>query len=524
MVPVRPVLRRFATALVCCSALMSAAVAQTTLRVVMHSDVKILDPIWTTVYITRDHGYMIYDTLFAQDADGEIKPQMAQGYTVSPDRLTTTITLREGLTWHDGQPVTAADCVASLKRWAARDAIGQKIAALTAQMSAPDSRTIVIALKEPLGSLIFALGKPSSNVPFMMPARVAATDPNTQISDFTGSGPFMLKRDEWRPGDRIVYVKFPGYVPRPEPASGFAGGKVAKVDRVEWLAIADPQQALNALQNGEVDIVEQPPHDLLPLIKDDRSLSLLDLPNGAQFSLRFNATLPPMDNPKLRQAAFMALNQADYLKAAVGDPAYYKPCLSMYPCNLPVTTSAGLEGKLQSNAEAARRLLKEAGYDGTPIVLLSATDVARFVNLGPVAKQLLERAGFTVDMQSTDWQTLIARRAKKDGWHLFHTSWVGDDLLDPVMMSYMNASCGKAPPGWPCDSELEGLRDRYLRASTLPEQKALAAAAQARAVEIATHVPLGEYYQPMAVRKGIDGVIRASIPVFWNITKDAAVR
>ena len=495
--------------------------AESVLRVVMHADVKILDPIWTTVYITRNHGYMIYDTLFATDADGKTQPQMAQGFVTAPDGLTTTITLRDGLTWHDGQPVTAADCIASIKRWEARDAIGQKLAALTKEMTAPDAKTIVFSLKEPTGLLIYALGKPSSNVPFMMPARVAATDPNAQISDFTGSGPFMLKRDEWRPGDRIVYVKFPGYKPRPEPASGLAGGKVAKVDRVEWVAISDAQQALNALQSGEVDIVEQPQHDLLPLIKGDTSLELIDMPNSAQFAMRFNALLPPMDNPKVRAAIWYALNQDDTLRATIGDPAYYHSCKSFYPCDSRYTTTAGMDDKLSSNVEKARALLKESGYNGTPIVLLSATDVSRFVNLGPVAKQALERVGFTVDMQSTDWQTVISRRAKKDGWHIFHTSWVGVDLLDPVMQAFMNASCSKAPPGWPCDSELEALRDKFMRAATESEQKALAMQAQERAIAISTHIPLGEYLQPMAVRKGVSNVIRAPVPVFWNVTKPA---
>lgn len=491
--------------------------AETTLRVVMHSDVKILDPIWTTVYITRNHGYMIYDTLFAMDADGKIQPQMAESDTVSADGLAHTIRLREGLKWHDGQPVTAEDCVASIRRWAARDAIGQKILALTKDLTALDERTIVFALKEPTSLLTYALGKPSSNVPFMMPKRVAATDPNTQISDFTGSGPFMLKRDEWRPGDRIVYAKFSGYKPRSEPASAFAGGKVAKVDRVEWVAISDQQQALNALQNGEVDIVEQPPHDLLPLIKKDRDLVLIDMPNSAQYALRFNSILPPMDNPKIRAAVWYALNQDDYLATSIGDPAYYHTCKSFYPCDGAMTTTSAMADKLSSNYDKARALLKEAGYSGAPIVLLSATDVSRFANLGPVAKQALERAGFTVEMQSMDWQTVIARRAKREGWHLFHTSWVGADLLDPVMQAFMNASCAKAPPGWPCDAELETLRDKFLHATSLDEQKTIAARAQERAVAISTHVPLGEYLQPMVTRKNVSGVIKAAVPVFWNV-------
>src|SRR5947207_3130480 len=211
-----------------------AASAETTLKVVMHSDLKIVDPIWTTAYITRNHGYMIYDTLFAMDEKGEIKPQMVEKYDVSADNLTYIFTLRDGLLWHDGKPVTADDCVASIKRWAAKDSLGQTVMTFVDTITAGNPKTFTVKLKEQTGLLVFALGKPSSNVPFMIPKRVAETDPNAQISDFTGSGPFVFKRDEWKPGDKAVYAKFDKYRPRPEPPSALAGGKVVKVDRVEW--------------------------------------------------------------------------------------------------------------------------------------------------------------------------------------------------------------------------------------------------------------------------------------------------
>jgi len=197
----------------------------------MNSDLKILDPIWTTAYIVRNHGYMIYDTLFATDANGEVKPQMVDKYEMSADKRTYTFTLREGLAWHDGQPVAAEDCVASIKRWAAKDSTGQMLMTFVSSLEVKDPGTFVMNLKEPTRLVLLGLGKPSSNVPFIMPKRVAETDPNTQISDFTGSGPFIFKRDEWKPGDKTVYVKNEKYNPRSEPASGLAGGKVAKFDR-----------------------------------------------------------------------------------------------------------------------------------------------------------------------------------------------------------------------------------------------------------------------------------------------------
>src|SRR4051794_14874360 len=406
-----------------------SAAAQTTLRVVMHSDLKIVDPIWTTAYITRNHGYMIYDTLFAMDEKGDVKPQMVEKVDESADKKTYTLTLREGLFWHDGKPVTADDCIASIKRWGAKDAMGQKLMTFVESMTpGDDPRTFTIKLKEPTGLLFLGLGKPSSAVPFMMPKRVAETDPNTQISDFTGSGPFVFKRDEWKPGDKAVYVKFDKYKPRAEPASGLAGGKVVKLDRVEWLAISDQQQAANALLAGEIDYYEQPPTDLIPLVKADPNVKLIDYnPLGLQYTFRPNHLQKPFDNPKIRQALWYAFNQKDFLDATIGNPDYYKVCKSMMPCGSPLASDKGMEGLLESNFAKSRELLKEAGYDGAPIVLLHSTDLASLTNLAPVAKALMEKGGFKVDMQSSDWQSVVSRRAKKDpanagGWHAMLTA------------------------------------------------------------------------------------------------------
>jgi peptide/nickel transport system substrate-binding protein len=380
-------------------------------------------------------------------------------------------------------------------------------------------------LKSPTGLVLFALGKPSSNVPFMMPKRVAETDPNTQISDFTGSGPFVFKREEWKPGDKAVYVKFDKYKPRSEPASGLAGGKVVKVDRVEWLAIADQQQAVNALLGGELDYLEQPPHDLIPLIKADKSIKLVDYnPLGLQYTLRPNHSMKPFDNPKVRQALLYALNQKDFLEATIGNPEYYKECKALFVCGTAYATEAGMEGLLQSNFNKSRELLKEAGYDGTPIVLLHSTDLQALTNLAPVAKQLLEKGGFKVDMQSMDWQTVVSRRTRKvpaaeGGWNLMLTSWVSADILNPVMTGFVNASCDKAAFGWPCDAEMEKLRDDFARETDPAKQKAIVEAVQKRQREVVTHVHLGQYYVPIGTRGNVSGILTAAAPVFWNIEK-----
>ncbi len=520
--------KRFVGAAAVAGALALAAPAQAqTFRVVMHSDLKILDPIWTTAYIVRNHGYLVWDTLFAMDEKFDVKPQMVEKWSVSDDKLTYTFTLRDGLEWHDGKPVTAEDCVASIKRWGAKDSMGQKLMGTTKELKVVDAKTFQLVLKEPYGLVLQSLGKPSSNVPFMMPKRVAETDPNTQIktADVIGSGPFIFKADEWKPGEKVVYVKNPKYKPRNEPPSGLAGGKVAKVDRVEWVHIADVQTAMNALINGEVDMVESPGHDLLPVLEQEKDIKLVNAnPTGNQFTFRFNVLHKPFDNAKIRQAAIVAMSQEPFLQAVVGDKKWYKTCKAMFICGTPLETTAGMENVLNGDSAKAAQLLKEAGYDGTPVVLMQSTDLQVLTNLAPVAKAQLERAGFKVDMQSMDWQTLVARRNKKDppnagGWNAFLTSWVAADILNPVMAGFLNASCDKAMFGWPCDQEIEKLRDQFSRESDPAKQKAIAEAVQKRWVEYPTHVHLGQWYSPIAVRKNVEGNMLAPVTVFWNVTK-----
>ncbi|CAN7669744.1 ABC transporter substrate-binding protein [Bosea sp. LjRoot237] len=494
--------------------------AETTVRAVMLGDLKITDPIWTTNYITRNHAYMIYDTLFALDEQGEIKPQMVDRFTASDDKLTYKFVLRGGLLWHDGRPVEAADCIASIKRWAAKDPVGQKLMSFIESIIEDDAASFTIKLKEPTGMLLTALAKTSPNVVFMMPKRIAETDPNVQISDLTGSGPFVFKRDEWKPGDKVVYVKFDKYKPRQEPPSGLAGGKVVKVDRVEVLAITDHQQAINALLAGEIDYMLTPPHDLMPLLKADKSVKLFDWnPLGNQSVFRVNWQNKPFDNEKVRRALWYAFNQKDLLDAVIGNREFYKECKALFPCDSPLTSNVGMDGLLESNFTKARELLKDAGYDGTPIVLLQVTDIAVLSNLSPVAKSLLEKAGFKVDVQAMDAQTMIARRTRKDGWHGFFTYWSAPDIQEPISQIFLAATCEKALYGWPCDARMEGLRDEFFRTTDKAKMRDLGEAIQKRNTEITAYLNVGQWYQPAAVRASLKGLVRAGAPVFWNIEK-----
>jgi peptide/nickel transport system substrate-binding protein len=518
-------LRRFLLALFVALLAGPAPAQPKTLKVVMHSDLKILDPIWTTAYIVRNHGYLIYDTLFALDDKLEPRPQMVDSWTVSDDKLTWTFKLRDGLKWTDGTPVTSADVIPSIKRFTDKDVQGGLLAKVTQSMTGVDDRTFRIVLKEPFGLMLKTLAKSASVPLFVMPKRVAELPISQQLSDTTGSGPFIFKKDEWKPGEKVVYVRNPDYVPRKEPPSGLAGGKVAKLDRVEWISIPDGQTAINALLSGEIDMIETPAHDLLPVLEKDKNV-VIQVPDhlGSTYILRFNWKQPPFDTLKVRRAAEYALNQPDFLKANIGDPRYFKECRAMFGCGATFETSAGTGGILQSNFEESKKLLQEAGYDGKPIVVLQTTDINTHVNLAPVAKSLLEKGGFKVDVQSMDWQTQVSRRAKKDpvdkgGWNISMTAAATVLLSDPIVNHYTEATGDRAQFGWPLDEEIEKLRMEFARESDPKKQFALAEQVQKRVFDLGITVPLGQFVQPMARRTTVSGNVTSPVTVFWNVEK-----
>ncbi|SHH63198.1 ABC transporter substrate-binding protein [Bradyrhizobium erythrophlei] len=497
-----------------------------TITAVMHADLR-TPGMTTTAYIVRDFGYMIYDTLLAEDSSFKIQPQMAD-WKVSDDKLTYTFTLRDGLKWHDGTPVTAEDCVASLRRWGKADGMGQKLMAFTASLEATDAKTITLKLKEPYGLVLESIGKPSSLVPFMMPKRLAETPPDKPVPELIGSGPFKFVPAEFQPGVKAVFEKNRDYVPRKEPPSWTSGGKVVKVDRVEWITIADAQTAANALQSGDIDFMEIPSYDILPVLAADKNIKV-ETSNqlGFQTVGRMNFLWPPFDNVKVRRAALLAMNQKDVLDALIGNPEYYKVCGALFVCGTPLATDVGSESVVKGNGMAeAKKLLAESGYDGTPIVIMAPGDVVTLKAQPIVAAQLLREAGFKVDVQATDWQTVVSRRTsqkspKEGGWNMFFTNWAAADLMNPIV-NFAIGGQGKSGGwfGWAEDAKIEQLKDAFVRASSAEEQKKIAADIQKEAYDQVIYIPLGQFTQPSAWRKSLTGVLDGpATPVFWNIDK-----
>ncbi len=503
----------------------SHASDEKTLRAVLHADLKILDPVWTTHGITQIHAMMVYDFLFGWDENNVSQPQMVDSYTVSDDGKIYEFVLRDGLKFHDSTPVTTADVIASLNRWCARDSAGQQIKKVTNKLYAVDDKKFVWDLKKPYGLLIDALGKTTSRVAAIMPERIAQTDPEEQITEAIGSGPFIFKKDEWVPGSKVVYVKNPNYIPRGEAVSAAAGGKVAKVDRVEWLNIRDPQTAVSALINGEIDFYENPPADFLKLLKDKPITLKATNRIGYQGVLRPNHLYPPFDNQKARQALMWAVNQEMYLKTMFGDPLLYQKCGSYFACNTLLENDTGSEALMAHDPEKAKTLLREAGYNGEEIVILHPTDQPIMNAATLVTAQLLRMAGANVKLEAMDWSTMGARRAIKEspkngGWNILHTYWNGPGISNPLTNKPIHTTCDKAWPGWPCNASHQALINSYPFAQTVDEKKKLAKQMQESAMEFVPYVPFGQWTAPAGFRNELKGVLTVPGGVaFWNIEK-----
>jgi len=496
------------------------------LKFIPQADLRILDPITTTAYITRNHGYMIYDTLFATDANFRVQPQMVDKYVLSKDQLTYTFTLREGLKFHDGQPVRSADCIASIERWAKRDGLGQKLGEATESWQVVNDKTFTLKLKRPFPLTLDALGKPSSNVPFIMPERIARTDASTNITEAIGSGPFKFVKEEWVPGSKVVYVKNTDYVPRKEPPSWAAGGKVAKVDRVEWIYIPDSATAAAALNAGEMDWWEFLPPDLVPVLAKNKDIKVENIdPLGSMGLIRFNFLHAPFNNPKMRQALLYAVDQSDYVLGIAGNPKNGRACYSYFTCGTPLSSEVGAEAmKGRRDLERAKQLIKEAGYKGEKIVIIDATDQPIVHSQTLLTAELLGKLGLNVQVQAGDWGTLITRRTSKEpvdkgGWSIFHTWLVGPDLMSPAVNYGLRASGLTAWFGWPDDVRLEELRAAWFATTDAASSKRAAEAVQARAFEFVPYIPTAQFVLPTAYRSNLSGVIIAPMTLLWNVEK-----
>lgn len=520
--------RLAAVALMASFALGAAAqpAPQSTLRIVLINDLASLDPVVSTAAFVRNHGFMVYDQLFALDSKGEAKPQMVERHEASADGMTHRFTLRDGLTFHDDQPVRAADAVASIRRWSQRDVVGRALAAATASMEVVDEKSFTIRLSRPFALVTEALARPTASALFVMPERVAATPANTAITDATGSGPFIFKADEWQAGQRAVYVRNPAYRPRAEEADGLAGGKVVKLERIEWLSMPDAATAAAALQTGEIDFIEQPSPDLVPVLERNRNIRVFALnPVGFMVWLRINHLHPPFNDPRARVALLHLINQQDVLNAIGVRPSEQVPyCPAYFFCNSPLESHAGAVGLRAPDVEKARALLREAGYDGRRIVFMNAADSPINNAATLTMAEGFGKAGLAMDVPSMDWATLTQRRNRREpidqgGWNMFVTVANVLDGQNPLTNLYLASPCEGGLTGWPCDQRLEELRRSWWEENDPAKRRAILDAVHARAYEVLPYINAGQFRTLAAHRTNVEGLRQTTIPVFWGVEK-----
>ncbi len=518
---------RRCVAIAAASALLAtAAQAQSVLKIVLDGEIQVIDPIATTNYRTRDLAYMVFDMLIAMDSKGVYRPQMLESFAMSPDRMKYSFKLRPGLEFSDGTPVTAEDCVASIKRWAARDGLGKQMMANTKALAVVDAHNFTLELAKPFGYVIEAMGKPSSNVLVIMPARLAATDPSKPVPELIGSGPFVFRKDLWVPGNKMVVEKNLKYKPRSEAPDGFAGGKKALVDRIEIITMPDPATKVAALQAGEVDFVQNVPFDFMPILKKARNITL-DPGKGLgsyMVAARPNHAQPPFNNLKIRQALQVLVDQNATLAALGAAPELVTECQSMFMCNAPYTSTAGAQGLMKPNIERAKQLLKEGGYKGEKVVVLHATDVLTIHLSATVLEDSMRKAGFNLDVQASDWATVAQRRFNKEpvekgGWSLMPLQWVGFDLATPLTHYGIAHNCTNGYAGWSCDEEMGKLLAAFTIETDEAKRKTLIDQIQKRAIETVSVILEGQFTLSNGYRSNLKGVLSVGIPVFWNIQK-----
>ena len=499
------------------------------LKFVPQANLANFDPIWGTQYVVRNASQLVWDTLYGLNSKLEPKRQMAEGEEVSSDGLTWTFKLRAGLEFHDGEKVLAKDVVASILRWQNRDAMGLMLKGIQKELTAVDDATIKWVLSKPFPKMLYALGKVGTPCCFIMPERIAKTDPFKQIEEYVGSGPMRFVRADWKPGAIAAFEKNAKYQPRSEPNEWWSGGKVMHVDRIEWVIMPDPATASAALQSGEIDWWESPVTDLVPLLKKNRNIKVdIADPLGNIGSFRLNHLHPPFNDVKVRRAVQMALDQEDYMRAVVGsDTALWSKLGSVFTPGTPGFSDAGGEVLTgPRNIEAAKKLLAESGYSGQPVTCLVAQDQPPLKAMGEITADLLKKIGMTVDFVATDWGTVGQRRASKNppgqgGWSMFHTWHAGADAANPAGHIAARAGGEKGPAwfGWPESAKVEEGVAKWFDAKSLDEEKSAMAEINRASMESVTWIPTGFYKSFQAWRSNIDGIANGPLPWFWGVKK-----
>ncbi|MFB9951947.1 ABC transporter substrate-binding protein [Rhizobium puerariae] len=492
------------------------------LKFIPGANLAILDPTANTSAPTRMHGYMVFDTLYGLDSKFQPHPQMVEGHTVSDDGRNWKLTLREGLKFHDGEPVRGRDVVASINRWAKRDSYGKILMAATDELTATSDKDVTFRLKKRFPLLPAALGKVGALVPVIMPERLANTDPSKPLSEMVGSGPFQFLDKEYSPGALAAYKKFAGYVPRANGPEGHGSApKIVHFDRVEWHIIPDPSTALASIQSGEMDWWETPLPDFLPMFEGNADFKIVPSSSQVMF-LRLNHLTEPFNNPAIRRLVLSCIDQ-EMIMQAVGGAGKWRANLGLYTGSM--ENEAGYKDafKVRKDFDNVRKELTAAGYKGERLVMLVGTDGGRNLAASQVGADIFKKMGFNVDFQTMDWGTASQRRTSmepldKGGWSCFFVGGDSEYFLDQATNFFARGNGKAGWFGWPTSEKLEQLTTEWFDAPDISAQKAIAENIQLQAWKDVPYIPCGELQSPGLARGNLSG-FAAGFPKFYGVKR-----
>ncbi len=473
-----------------------------TLRAVPHGSLKSLDAQWTTVTVTANVRHHLQEGLFTLDDGLALQPQLAESWQSSPDGLTTTVKLRDGLKFHTGQDLKAGDLVGSFDKVKDVATLWKLVVTeFGGVISATDDRTLQIQVNEPTALVLDSLMTEQSFPPIAVPESAYSLPQTESAPEPIGTGPF--KFESWSPGDRWTMVRYDDYNPSALPTSGLAGRHVAFADRVEWIEIADQAARLAALEVGEVDLLDFFSPTLADRVFSSETVDPVVVMPGEQMGVYLNHLKPPFDNKNVRRALQLAYPMESALKLSVGgNDALWRLCPTYYTCGTRWENTVGADNYNAQDIDQARQLVKDAGFEGTTVRLMAAQDMPWFPQLSLVTREVFEDIGFEVDFQAMDWATLTTRRADPELWEAFHTG--SGTTVTPLTKSTLTKN------GWfnryqDESGNMAELLAEFTRAKTAADQAELIGELQAQAFEDVPYVLIGEVARLFAAGKNVQG-------------------
>ena len=474
-----------------------------TLRYASGVGLKFLDSQHTTAGVTADANQMAYEGLFHSDLEEIQQPMLVDNFAITDGGLKWTLKLREGINFHNGEPLTAQDIIGSFTRvWDKASQWRSVRESFIDSFEAADDNTLVLQLKKPTQAVMIALSRNQPFPPYAIPKSIWSLPQSEPAQEVIGTGPYMF--EEWRIGDRWSLVRYDDYKPSSLPTSGMAGRHVAFADRVVWIEIPDDASQVAALETGQVDIIPQAPGDFVDRLLKNRDIQVVGEPERNLIGVWLNNIRPPFDDVRARRAVLMAYPATDAMFAAFGPPISWTTSGSIFYCFSEWATELGAEDYDSRNVEGARALIEEAGLTGTEVTMMVSTSHPPMEAAGRIFKDMLEEIGLVPDYQAQEWASLVSKRGDPDKWDLF-TTW---SAIGTAWGGGTAAHLKKE--GWfhnyqDPDGVFSSLIEQAWEATSFEDQKRIHDEIQVRFYQEVPFLPIGWFGFSSAARKEVKG-------------------